>query len=689
MLRFWPYFTLFAEVVVFYRKALFAPGYLIPWDLVTYFLPLQTYVSQNLRRGHLPLWDPHPYCGVPFFANLQAQLWYPPSLITILLSGFPTGRKMLLAMEWHVAAHVFLGGVGVYWLLRRIGAARAAATLGGTIYQLGAYFASVAGLGPTDSAAWMPLAWLAVFVLKDGFRWRWTALLAFFLSMATLGGFPAATAVVLGSSILLALLLLVFRRSVSSLAGSVPAALVLASLVAAVQLIPSIQVARLGESAHRGVDNQLRAGAPLASLITLVRPNYFHELDMDGYKEADNPAFRFLYCGLPGLALGVAALALRRDRLTAIFALLTLAALLWTLGSSTPVAPAVYRWLPNAVRAPIYVEFTKSAFVLGLAVLAGLGMNSVPQLRQGWLGVALVAVAAADLIAVSSGRRLNTGTYLSEPIVSPEEFEGSAETLSGLRRLTDTAYPPWRIESVGDSRNWTRCVNVAGVFTPRGDEPFYLKRVLHVRQLFCPALPWDRGCEADALRSLVLDFLNVRYVISWGDIPPPAVRKAALPVAARLPGHTLYERPAPLPRFFLVGRVKHSGGLEESLQSMQASDFNPRETAIVEGLKGWVDSPAAGHVDVLDYKPESIRLRTESSTPALLVSSEAHYPGWQAYVDGLEQPIQMTNGAYRGLVVPAGRHTVEMRFRPVILWYSAAISLAALCLLVWMARQPA
>ena len=54
---------------------------------------------------------------------------------------------------------------------------------------------------------------------------------------------------------------------------------------------------------------------------------------------------------------------------------------------------------------------------------------------------------------------------------------------------------------------------------------------------------------------------------------------------------------------------------------------------------------------------------------------------------GREAPLIMTNGAFRGLAVNSGRHRIRMKFAPRILWYSAAISLAAWLLLAAFARS--
>ncbi|MCB0105699.1 MAG: YfhO family protein [Caldilineaceae bacterium] len=44
--------------------------------------------------------------------------------------------------------------------------------------------------------------------------------------------------------------------------------------------------------------------------------------------------------------------------------------------------------------------------------------------------------------------------------------------------------------------------------------------------------------------------------------------------------------------------------------------------------------------------------------------SEIWYPGWRATVNGEPVPILRTNGALRGIAVPAGTSQVEMEFSP-------------------------
>jgi len=128
-----------------------------------------------------------------------------------------------------------------------------------------------------------------------------------------------------------------------------------------------------------------------------------------------------------------------------------------------------------------------------------------------------------------------------------------------------------------------------------------------------------------------------------------------------------------LPRFFLVSEVRRAANLNEALSALRAREFDPRRMAVVEGL-GPTERLGTGEVRVLRYTAREVDLETDTTAGAFLVSSEVHYPGWRAWVGGRERPLVLTNGAFRGLAVPAGRHRVRMRFAPRILWWGLGVS---------------
>lgn len=681
----WPYLVLLAEVLVFYRQVLFSTRYLIPWDLQYYHQPLAWFASRSLARGELPLWDPFSYCGMPVYTNLTTQLFYPPSFAVYLASNWwGDGRHLLYLLEVQIVAHVLLGGIFTLLLLRRTGAGSAASVVGATVYQLGAYFASQAQhLGAIDAAAWLPLAWLAVIELAECPRPRWAAALAAALVLSFLAGFPAATAVVYGSTALLAAALIAAGRARRPLLAWCGAAFLLSILLGAVQLFPTMELSRQSVASLRADWMASGGGIPVGALVTLAAPNHFGVFQYEGgtWKLPWNPTFLYLYCGIPALLLGLAAL-WRRTAFTLVFAAMTLAAALWMLGDNTPAYRLIFAVLPGRLKAALYAEFALSAFTLALAVLAGLGAQAILEGRGRIVRAAVIAVTALDLTFFSSSRPINTVDAQREPGIDYYHYDRFPQIPARMRQLVNANSPPWRIDTMQGSLNWSGSANLLEVPTANGDDPFALVRYMQVRESFTGGERWGRYYEVRDPDSPLLKLLNVRYVISNGMLPAPG----KLVKREDLPGNVVWENPDPLSRFFLVARVLPAPDMDGAVRTLRSGSFDPRTEAVVEGA---APRPAAeGAVRTLKYAAREVVLETEAAAPSFLVSSEAWYPGWRAWVDGREQPLVLTNAAFRGMEVPAGRHTATMRFDPPILKRSAWISAAALLALLALLSAP-
>lgn len=65
---------------------------------------------------------------------------------------------------------------------------------------------------------------------------------------------------------------------------------------------------------------------------------------------------------------------------------------------------------------------------------------------------------------------------------------------------------------------------------------------------------------------------------------------------------------------------------------------------------------------VLKYSNNEIKYSVNSAEPAIACFSEMYYPEWHAYIDGKEVEILAANYSFRAVELPAGEHTVEMRF---------------------------
>lgn len=85
---------------------------------------------------------------------------------------------------------------------------------------------------------------------------------------------------------------------------------------------------------------------------------------------------------------------------------------------------------------------------------------------------------------------------------------------------------------------------------------------------------------------------------------------------------------------------------------------------------------------------EHVSLDVQLRSAAILRLSDALMPGWVATVDGSPVPVETVDFALRGVVVPAGVHRVDFRYRPTAAWSGIGISAAALALLALLLALP-
>jgi hypothetical protein len=273
---------------------------------------------------------------------------------------------------------------------------------------------------------------------------------------------------------------------------------------------------------------------------------------------------------------------------------------------------------------------------------------------------------------------MNTGHgTTANAIATYERYYHSRETPQRMRELANETMPPSRTDIFDGGQSWASAAPSTEVPNANGNDPQALIRLLKVRECFAPGKIWDRFHHVASPDSPVLDLLNIRFLLTNPSKPilsPRFILREQLPI-----GH-IYENTGVLPRFFFVNQVRHSNSLDETLSILRSGDFDPRLTAVVEGtprlsIVSRDSQPKA--VRVKRYDRSSFELETETADSAFLVTSEPYYPGWRCLVDGKPQQLVMTNGAFRGLLVDAGRHHIKMEFAPRIFWFGLLVSLMA------------
>lgn len=97
--------------------------------------------------------------------------------------------------------------------------------------------------------------------------------------------------------------------------------------------------------------------------------------------------------------------------------------------------------------------------------------------------------------------------------------------------------------------------------------------------------------------------------------------------------------------------------------------FNAAKVAIVDnrfkeqfnGVEPWVDSTA--QIALTNYKVNHLTYSYSADKEGVVVFSEIYFKkGWSAKIDGVETPYFRADYVLRGVVVPAGKHTIEWTF---------------------------
>lgn len=185
-----------------------------------------------------------------------------------------------------------------------------------------------------------------------------------------------------------------------------------------------------------------------------------------------------------------------------------------------------------------------------------------------------------------------------------------------------------------------------------------------------------------ALKSPLFHMLNTRYLIvphtALGKQDDIRLAKERFPLLLSSERADLLGNPRALPRAWIV-HVARQESLGRALDLIQNGVVDPRWTVLLERpapAMALVADPFADVAEVQVHEPEHLRVRVETTAPGMLVLSEVYYPAWRAYVDGARSEVYVANHALRAVAIPAGEHTVELRYESPALRLGVAITLS-------------
>ncbi len=177
-------------------------------------------------------------------------------------------------------------------------------------------------------------------------------------------------------------------------------------------------------------------------------------------------------------------------------------------------------------------------------------------------------------------------------------------------------------------------------------------------------------------------------------IIPPENMKRLERIAVR-DGIEIYRNPSAFPRAFLVNELQVIPDVGALFDTMRRPDFDPKRLAVTEvrpsGTLPHATAENLGGATIDQHLSTRVRVTADAKQDCVLVLADAYYPGWKAMVDGRPAELFPVYYNFRGLLLPAGRHTVEYIYAPWTFRVGMAIATVTLlttilACLIWLIR---
>ncbi len=676
-------------------RALVLGGGLVGGDTYPYFMPQKQLMAEEYGRGDLPLWHDRTGLGYPLMAESQAGVLYPSNQILYRILSVTKAYSVSLLL------HYWLAFVFAWRFARCQQLSLWPAMLAALVYVYGWFPARASLEWSIIGGVWLPLTlWLTDSLLNVPSRRLFVALAACLAVHLLAGHFTLAFINQL--SLVLYALLWWFQGNASlpskpregevsaqppvpkdaqdgsgsadPRGGShphsrdgrrrrlgavllVPTAIACSLLLAAVQLLPTLELKRTSqrEGTHQAFNPAYGHMPPLYVTQLLASWTYWHSpeilLDRQMLRdplaiEADtNPVEAHLYSGLIPLALiafaampGVRAQLPRRAFNT--WAILSLLGIVYATGWLLPIT----RHLPGFTFFMGPARYTIVA-AMGGGILSGLVLDYLLRRRAAWFRAAVTifvaAVTLADLLEASK--------YVADAVIV-ENPPMSRLNESWLRKYF-TVEDSGHFRLLAPGPNVGNLYGVSCVPTYLGLGPsFYFSDEFQLEATpTSPDETFPSQVQVARLRNL-----GVTHILTED------------PIAAPSP-EIEFVRSEP---DALLNSLWHRG-----MKSVWLYRFKEPESRVVA-----VPHDATTDVKVVVSEPRHVEFDVVLKQDAAVFLRELMSPGWRVMVDGEDREAGET--VFRSVGLSAGTHRVRWEYRPdsfrIGMWVSLVTAIGLL-----------
>ena len=712
--------VLFPDVITGLRTFVFR-------DYGLFGYPLAHYYRESFWRGELPLWNPLNNCGLPFLAQWNTMVLYPPSLFYLI---FP--------LPWSLAifclGHLYLAGLGMYFLAYRWTGHRYAACVAGLAFAFNGLLLNCL-MWPNNIAAlgWMP--WVILCVEK---AWqtggRALVLAAIIGAIQMLAGAPEVfmfTWLVSGA---------LFLHSVwtqkSAATRSASRFLIMIALIIGLTAAQSMPFGDLLKYSQREAGYSTGSvSMPRWGWANLFVPLFHCSRSSSGvFFQTDEAWTSSYYPGIGILLLAALAVFALRQWRTGFFGIVAASGLLLCLGENG----YVYSWLRRTIPLTGLMNFPIKFVVL--VIFSGPLLAAFAVARYLGAPIGLQQKLSRNLLQGGAAFLLIIMSILWVSYRFPAADEQWKDTLlNGLARalfLLFILLLLWGVTRFGDSKRrilhqlalllalWLDVVVHVPWQNPAVDSSIYSLILPPLQQLnprpapgesramltkgaiikfhetmipspfdgyLCSRLGLYDNCnllehipKVDGFYSLYLrEERETRFslYISTNTVLPHLADFLGVSQVNSRTNYLEWEPRASYLPLITTGQKPTFVEPEKTLNALVSPGFNPSQTVLLPvEARPFIRVTNQTNSKILSqqFLAHHVIVEVESTEPALLVIAQVFYHPWKGYVGGVPTRLWRANHAFQAIEVPAGRQQVRLVYEDRWFLIGATISAATL-----------
>src|SRR3989344_1488758 len=684
-------------------------------DVISQIYTWKKLVIDTWKSGSIPLWNPYGFSGTPLLANYQSAALSPGNILYFIL-------PFIDAWSIQILLQPLMAGFFTYLFVRSLKLSKTASIISSLAFMFCGFLTTWMMYGTLGYAiVFLPLALFAIQKISSTQKWYYSLLLSISIPLSFFSGHFQTSLYFLIFILIYILFNFFTEKNIKVFLLNV-ASVFWGLLLSATQLIPSIELYLNSVRSEIFMKSEV---IPWSYLPTFLAPDFFGNPvtrnDWFGHYAEWNA-----YIGLLPLMLGFYSLR-KRNGITLFFffsaALVFLLAfqtpmldflitlkipVLSTSAASRIIVLFSFCFavlagfgfenltadLKNRKLRPVFVWL--GAFVLIFITLWTISLSGF-FFPEGKSQISLSNLKLPTLLLLASVFIILSGLFIkiknifiiiSALLILLTAFDILRFAIKWQPfKPRDLVYPEVQISKfLSKLSGYDRVLANFGaeasttfrIPSVEGYDPLYIKRYGEL------VIALSDGQYHKAERSVVLfpkkgtytgtalNLLGIKYVVHkiadgrevWA-FPFWTYPTDQFKMIHEDPNYQVYENQKVFRMAFLVNNIKIEKSEKKILGLILKEGVDLKKQAVAEeNIELTGKSIDIGEAEIKEYKPNKITIEADSKGKNLLILTDPFYPGWKAYVDNKFSKIYRVDYAFRGIVVPDGKHRVVFNYAP-------------------------